>query len=312
MTPPTAGPEYETLGSLGSNLGIDDLKAIVKGNEICNAASIDTISAGGVIAFCMECYERKLLTKEQTDGIELTWGNAGAMLQCIRKITRREGFGNVLAEGINAVARWVGKGSEEFAIQVKGLDPGKHEPRLMPSMGLGFMVNPHGADHCLNVHDTRFAFKAGMRGLNPLGFYDPVPADDIGPRKVAIFKVEYLRQALLDCLAMCHLSSVMVDLPVMADIMNAVTGGNTGVLDLLRIAERVMTVARLFNIREGFTDEDDRLPKRFFEPKTSGALSGQALNPEKMESAKRYFYSLMGWDAKGVPLPERVEELYIE
>jgi aldehyde:ferredoxin oxidoreductase len=98
----------------------------------------------------------------------------------------------------------------------------------------------------------------------------------------------------------------------MADIMNAVTGGNTGVVDLLRIGERVMTVARLFNIREGFTDEDDRLPKRFFEPKTSGTLSKQALNPEKMESAKRYFYSLMGWDAKGVPLPERVEELYIE
>ena len=312
VDPAYGGPEYETLGSLGSNLGIDDLKAIVKGNEICNAASLDTISAGGVIAFCMECYERKLLTKEQTDGIELTWGNAGAMVQCIQKIIQREGFGNVLAEGINAVARWVGKGSEEFAIQVKGLDPGQHEPRLMPSMGLGFMVNPHGADHCLNVHDTRFAFKPAMRGLNPIGFYDPVPADDIGPRKVAIFKVEYLRQALLDCLAMCHLSSVMVDLPIMADIMNAVTGGNTGVVDLLRIGERVMTVARLFNIREGFTDEDDRLPKRFFEPKTSGTLSKQALNPEKMESAKRYFYSLMGWDAKGVPLPERVEELYIE
>jgi aldehyde:ferredoxin oxidoreductase len=312
VDPAYGGPEYETLGALGSNLGIDDLKAIVRGNEICNAASIDTISAGGTIAFCMEAWERGLLTKEQTDGIEMTWGNAAAMLECLHKIIRREGFGNILADGINAVTRWVGKGSEEFAVQVKGLDPGQHEPRLMPSMGLGFMVNPHGADHCCNVHDTRFAYAAGMKSMNPLGFYEPIPAEDIGPRKVAVFKVEYLRQALFDTLAMCHLASVAVDLPVMAEIMNAVTGGNTGVVDLLRIGERVMTVARLFNIREGFTDKDDQLPKRFFIPKTSGILAKRALDPQKMDRAKRYYYTLMGWDAKGVPLPERLEELYIE
>jgi aldehyde:ferredoxin oxidoreductase len=312
VDPAYGGPEYETLASLGSNLGIDDLKAIVKGNEICNAASIDTISAGGVIAFCMEAYERGLLTKKKIDGIELTWGNAAAMLACLQKIVRREGFGNILADGINHVVKWVGKGSEEFAMQVKGLDPGQHEPRLMPSMGLGFMVNPHGADHCLNVHDTRFAFKDGLRSMNSLGFHDPVPAEDIGPRKVALFRVEYLRQALLDCLAMCHLSSAMVELPTMVEIMDAVTGWQTGVMELVRIAERIMTVARLFNIREGFTDEDDRLPERFFQPKTSGVLSDRALNADKMERAKRYFYFLMGWDPKGVPLPERVEELYIE
>jgi aldehyde:ferredoxin oxidoreductase len=312
VDPAYGGPEYETLASLGSNLGIDDLKAIVKGNEICNAASIDTISAGGIIAFCMEAYERGLLTKEKTDGIELTWGNAAAMLACLQKIVRREGFGDILAEGINHVAKWVGHGSEEFAMQVKGLDPGQHEPRLMPSMGLGFMVNPHGADHCLNVHDPRFAFKAGLRSMNSLGFHDPVPAEGIGPRKVALFRVEYLRQALLDCLAMCHLSSAAVDLPTMVEIVEAVTGWQTGVMELLRIAERVMTVARLFNVREGFTDEDDRLPKRFFQPKTSGALSDRALNADEMERAKRYFYVLMHWDANGVPLPERVEELYIE
>jgi aldehyde:ferredoxin oxidoreductase len=312
VDPAYGGPEYETLASLGSNLGIDDLKAIVKGNELCNAASIDTISAGGVIAFCMECYERGLLTEAQTDGIELTWGNAEAMLACLRKIIRREGFGDILAEGINRVAAWVGKGSEEFAMQVKGLDPGQHEPRLMPSMGLGFMVNPHGADHCCNVHDTRFAFKGALRPMNPLGFYDPVPAADIGPRKVALFKVEYLRQALLDCLAMCHLSSALVDLPTMVEILRAVTGWRTTEMELLRIGERLMTVARLFNIREGFTDADDRLPKRFFEPKTSGVLSGRALDPDEMERAKRYYYFLMGWDGKGVPLPERVRELYIE
>lgn len=312
VDPAYGGPEYETLASLGSNLGIDDLKAIVKGNELCNAASLDTISTGGVIAFCMECYERGLLGRERTDGIELTWGNADAMLECIHRIIRREGFGDILAEGINQVAWWVGPGSEEFAMQVKGLDPGQHEPRLMPSMGLGFMVNPHGADHCCNVHDPMFAFKQGLQSMNSLGFHDPVPEEDIGPRKVSLFKIEHLRQVLFDCLAMCHLSSVGVNMPIMVEIVNAVTGRPTGVMELLRIAERVMTVARLFNIREGFTDDDDRLPKRYFEPKTSGPLSDRALNQDEMERAKRYYYMLMGWDSRGVPLPERIEELYIE
>jgi aldehyde:ferredoxin oxidoreductase len=310
--PAYGGPEYETLGALGSNLGIDDLKAIVKGNALCNAASIDTISAGGVIAFCMEAYERGMLSKEQTDGIELTWGNAEAMLACIRKIIQREGFGDILAEGINRVAQWVGKGSEVFAMQVKGLDPGQHEPRLLPSMGLGFMINPHGADHCLNVHDIRFLSKEGLKSWNPMGFYEPVAGDDIGPRKVALFRIEHLRQELLDCLALCHLASVPVDLPILVEILDAVTGWGTGVMELLRIAERVMTVARLFNIREGFTDEDDTLPQRYYEPKTSGILSDRRLDRDEMERAKRYYYTLMGWDEKGVPLPERVEELYIE
>lgn len=312
IDPDYGGPEYEALGSFGSNLAIDDLGAIVKANELCNAGSVDVISAGGVIAFCMEAWERGLLNKERTDGIELTWGNAAALLKCVQKIIKREGFGDILAEGLKATAAWIGKGSEEFAMQVKNLDPGQHEPRLMPSMGLGFMVNPHGADHCLNVHDTGFAFKQGIQRMNPLGIREPVPADEVGPRKVAIFKLEYLRQALLDSLAMCHLSSVMVDYPMMTNIMNAVTGGNTGPGELIRIAERTMTVARLFNIREGFTDEDDKLPKRFFQPRTNGALARKALDPEKMEQAKRYFYTLMGWDAKGVPTPERIEELYIE
>jgi aldehyde:ferredoxin oxidoreductase len=312
VDPAYGGPEYETLGALGSNCGIDDLKAVVKGNERCNAASIDTISAGGVIAFCMECRERGLLIKEQTGGIDLKWGNAAAMLECIELIIKREGFGDILAEGINHVAEWVGKGAKEFAIQVKGLDPGQHEPRLMPSMGLGFMVNPHGADHCLNVHDTRFAYKAGMKSFNAFGFYDPIPSEDIGPRKVAVFRIEYFRQALLDCLSMCHLASVAVDYPMMVGLMAAVTGWQTSAEELMRIAERTMTVARLFNIREGFTDNDDRLPKRFFQPRTSGALSDRALDPQKMDEAKRYYYSLMGWNEKGIPTPERINELYIE
>ena len=232
VDPAYGGPEYESLGSFGSNLGIDDLKAVVKANEICNANGIDVISAGGTIACCMEAWERGLLDAERTGGLELAWGNAEAMLACLKLIIKREGIGEHLSQGVRKAAAWLGPEATEFAMQVKGVDPGMHEPRLMPSMGLGFMVNPHGADHCLNVHDTRFAFKAGMRNLEILGFHEPVPQDDIGPRKVALFRVEHLRQGLIDCLSICHLACAMVDYPTMVEVLEAVTGWRTAIPEL--------------------------------------------------------------------------------
>ena len=306
------GPEYETLASLGSNLGIDDLKAIVKGNEICNAYSLDTISTGGTIAFAMECFEKGLLTIHDTGGIELKFGNADAMLKCIELIARREGIGSLLAEGSARLAKRIGNGSEDFAMQVKGVEAGQHEPRLMPGLGLGYMINPHGADHCCNVHDGRFATEAGIQSYRQLGFYEPVLEDEIGSRKVDIFKVEQLRQVLLDCLLLCHFAARSVDHQTLADITAAVTGWDTGVMEQMRAAERVLTMARIFNIREGFNADDDRLPLRFFQPKTNGALSNKGLDTDQMEEAKKYYYTLMGWHENGVPLREKIKELYIE
>lgn len=174
------------------------MKAIVKGNELCNAYGLDTISTGGTIAFAMECFERGLLSLEDTGGIDLTWGNAASMLKCIGLIAKREGFGSLLAEGTARLAGRIGKGSGEFAMHVKGVEPGQHEPRLMPAFGLGFMVNPHGADHCCNVHDEAFVTERIKHSLGPLGYHEPVPVEDIGPLKRALFKTEHSRQVLLD------------------------------------------------------------------------------------------------------------------
>ena len=135
VDPSYGGPEYETLSSLGSNCGIDNLKAIVKGNELCNAYSLDTISTGGTIAFAMECFEKGLLSVKDTDGIELRFGHEDAMLKCIELIAKREGFGNLLAEGTARLARKIGRGSEKFSMQVKGVEPGQHEPRVMAGFG---------------------------------------------------------------------------------------------------------------------------------------------------------------------------------
>jgi len=309
IDPAYGGPEYETLASLGSNCGISDLKAIAKGNELCNAYSLDTISMGDVISFAMECFENKLFTREETGGIELTFGNAEAMLKIIELVVKREGIGDLLAEGTARAAQKIGKGAMEFAMQVKGLDIPMHEPRLKAALGLGYAVNPHGADHCANMHDTMVAGR-GFERLRPLGILEPLPADDLGPSKVSLFRYVQQERIVRDCLTIC--SFVPYDVEQLSDILAVVTGWNTGTVEMLRVAERTLTMARLFNIREGFTAADDKLPDRFFQPKRNGALSTKFYSAEELEKAKSYYYALMGWDADGVPIPERLQELGIE
>ena len=185
-----------------------------------------------------------------------------------------------------------------------------HEPRVKPGLGLGYMVNPHGADHSCNIHDPMYVTQEQMQELRPLGMLEPVPLDDIGPRKVALFKAVQLKQIVLDSLVLC--SFLPYTFEQVADIVAAVTGWDTGVMEQLRVAERILTVARLFNVREGFTEANDTLPQRFFQPKTSATLDVKPLDPAKLEKAKSYYYALMGWDTHtGIPLPEKFEELDI-
>jgi aldehyde:ferredoxin oxidoreductase len=312
VDPAYGGPEYETLSAFGSNCGIDNLNAIAKGNELCNAYSLDTISTGGTIAFAMECFEKGLLTRKDTGGMELKFGNGDALLECIELIARRQGIGDLLAEGSARAAKKIGKEAQEFAIQVKGIEPGQHDPRYQLGMGLGYMVNPHGADHCCNVHDENYTVAAGMKSVLSFGFTEPFPPGDIGPRKIALFRLMHLKQVTIDSLIMCHLAAVPLDYNKLAEITAAVTGWDTGVVEQIRTAERILTIARLFNVREGFNAAHDKLPWRFFQPKTDGVLSQKTLNPEKMDEAKKYYYLLMGWDKNtGIPLPAKLEELDI-
>lgn len=312
VDPSYGGPEYETLAALGSNCVIDNFKADTKGNELCNAYSLDTISTGSTIAFAMECFENGLLSAKDTNGLEVRFGNEEAMLKLIELIATRKGIGDLLAEGTVQAAQRIGRGAKEFAIQVKGLEAGMHEPRCKPGKGLGYMVNPHGADHVCGIIDPLYV--TGMhwrlKELEPLGLLGTFPLDDIGPRKVALFRIVQLKCILQDSLLMC--SFLPYSFEQLADLTAAVTGWSTGIMEQLRVAERTLTMARLFNIREGFTADDDSLPERFFQPKTDGILSNTHLDPAEFEHAKSYYYTLMGWDAHtGVPLPEKLEELDI-
>lgn len=311
VNPAYGGPEYETLAALGSNCGIDDLAAVCLANQLCGDYALDTISTGSTIAFAMECFENGLITTRDTGGIELRFGNAEAMLKTIDLIAHRKGIGALLAEGSLRAARQIGQGAEDFVVHVKGLEPGMHEPRIMPGFGLGFMVNPHGADHQCNMMDTEYTDPNCLDELRTLGILELLPADEISPRKVALFKAMQLKAIINDSLVICQF--LPYSFTQLAGITAAVCGWDTDIAEQMRVAERILTVMRLFNIRNGFTEKEDVLPRRFYQPKTDGVLSDTALDPIEQEKAKHYYYTLMGWDANtGIPLPERVEELEIK
>jgi aldehyde:ferredoxin oxidoreductase len=309
--PVYGGPEYETLASLGSDCGVNDLKAICKGNERCNAYSLDTISTGSTIAFAMECFERGLLTKKDTGGIELKFGNADAMLQAIELLARREGFGDMLAEGTKRMSEKIGKGSEEFAMHTKGLEPGMHDPRArqMPGLGIGYTLNPHGADHCFSMGSGTSPF--GLDQYHALGILSAAP-DDLSPSRMFMYKTTHCMGAVKDCLVTCMFASP--DNNGAVDLVKAVTGWDTSMAEQLKVGERVLTLMRLFNVREGFTKADDTLPKRYYGPKTDGPLADPSKGFDKvgMDKAREYYYFYMGWDSEGVPRPEKLAELGIQ
>ena len=311
VDPAYGGPEYETLASFGSNCGVDNLEAISKANELCAAYSLDTISTGVVISFAMECFENGLLSTEDTGGIDLRFGNYEAMLKAVELIAKREGIGDLLAEGVARVAKKIGGRAEDFAIHVKNLEAALHDPRSKPGHGIGYMVNPHGADHMCSLHDTLYVTAEQLNEVRPMGITEPLALYDIGPRKVALHKLIQCKRIWYDSLVICVI--LPYDFQQTTDLLAAVTGWDTGVMEQMKVAERILTLARMFNIREGFTAADDTLPRRFYQPKTNGVLADKPLDPIKMEKAKRYYYVLMGWDAEtGIPLPEKLEELNIK
>lgn len=311
VDPAYGGPEYESVAALGSNCGIGDLAAIVKGNELCAAYGLDTISTGVSIAFVMECFERGFLTGKDTGGFQLTFGDAEVMLKLIGMIARREGIGNLLAKGVRRAAEEIGQGAAECAMQVKGQELPMHEPRLKQGMGLGYAVSPSGADHLQSMHDTEYV-KEGppLQEARALGLLEPLPMDDLGPAKVRLFLYLQHWNSLKNSLVMCIF--VPYSFAQVVDIVNGVTGWNSTVWELMKVGERGTTMARAFNVREGLGIEDDNLPSRFSSPLTSGPLEGVAVSREMMEQAVATYYGAMGWDARtGIPTREKLHELGI-
>lgn len=300
------GPEYETLAALGSDCGVSDLAAICKANELCQRYGLDTIGTGATVAFAMECYENGIITPEMTGGVDLRFGNAEAMVQMVEKIGRREGIGDLLAEGTRRAAERLGGGAEAYAVHVKGQEVPMHEPRLKRGLGVGYAVSPTGADHCHNLHDTIMT-GVNLEKLRPLGILERVSVESLGGEKVRMFKYWMEMRVLANCLSICQFPPWRFVEYV--DLVRAVTGWDVSMFELVKVAERTLNLARLFNLREGFTVADDWLPPRFFQPQTSGALSETAVDPGDLRRAIDLFYEMMGWNGDGVPLPGTIHEL---
>lgn len=314
--PDYGGPEYETLAAFGSLCGVNDLNAISYANMLCNAYGLDTISAGVTIAFAMECYENGILTKDEVNGLELKFGNADAMIKCLEMIAERKGIGDVLGEGVMRASKKIGKGSEKFAMHVKGKEIPMHEPRGKKSLALAYATSPCGADHVQNAHDT--IFEKSVKTVLPLGIFKPLNKTYLGPEKVRMFTYLSMWWSLLDCLGVCKFvaaphPAAVFSITQIRDIVKFATGWDITLWEMLKVGERAITMARIFNVREGFTGKDDTLPERFFQPIRSGAMKGQKISKNEFNAALKLFYEMMGWSGeKGIPTKAKLCELDIE
>ncbi len=312
--PAYGGPEYETLGAFGSLCEVGDLSAISYANQLCNAYGVDTISAGVAVAFTMECFENGILTRDQVGGLEPKFGNTEAMVKLVEMIAKREGFGDVLAEGVMRASQRIGHGSERYAMHTKGKELPMHEPRGKTGLALAYALSPSGADHMQAAHDPGFQSK--VESVKPLGLIDPVDRLSLGPEKVRLFKYNQIWWNLLDCLCVCkfviapHGAGVFT-INHLVDIVNAVTGWNSSLLELMLSSERSINLARIYNLREGLSEADDRIPGRFFEPLEAGPRSGAKISDSELSEAIKTYYGMMGWDDSGRPEKAKLQDLNI-
>lgn len=314
LNPEYGGPEYEGMAALGALCRVSDNLAVCKAAELCNANGLDVISTGASIAFAMETFERGILTEADTGGLAYRWGDGALLVKSVERLARREGFGAVLAEGVARMAERFGPATEEFNLTVKRQELPMHEPRLKKALGVGYAVAPVGADHMMNLHDTDLAAEGeALERVNSvltrkIGPLKPSVLDD---DKLRAFHVEVNWMHFQDCAINCHFYPYRYE--HLAAALSGVTGREFSVAEILDVGARAQTLARLFNLREGFTADDDKLPKRVMKAFASGPLKGIEITPESFDWAKRRYYELMKWDAdSGVPSNECLHELKLD
>jgi aldehyde:ferredoxin oxidoreductase len=317
VTPKYGGPEYESLAASGSLLGVSDLNTLALVNQLLAQYVLDSISTGAVIAFAMECYEHGIITKEMTGGIELTWGNADAVVRMVHMIGRREGIGDLLAEGVKRAAARLGEPAAPFALHVKGQELPMHDPRGKKGLSLAYAISPTGADHMEAPHDPLYAgFHPQGHPLGVLGLIEPLDPLTLDARKVRAFFTTQQVWSSYNAIGMCDFVGAPLNamqLQPTIDYINAVTGWNLSVYELMKIGERNNTLARLFNVREGFTVDDDVLPDRLHEGIGNGVLKGSFVGRDEFVEARRTYYQMAGWDpATGRPTDAKLAELGID
>jgi aldehyde:ferredoxin oxidoreductase len=317
VDPLYGGPEYETLSTLGSYCGVDNLAAICKANEYCNKYGIDTITAGATIAWAMDAYEHGYITKKDTGGVELKFGNADAVVEMTRQIGEREGFGKLLGEGTVRAAKQFGKGAQDLVVACKGNDFPAHMPRVKRTLAVIYAVNPYGADHQSHEHDPAYIPGASDARMAEIGLLDP-QAD------VQAFNTEKNRLALHtqwvynvdNCLTTCQFvwgpAWQLYGTGQIAQLVHGVTGWNMSLFEILEVGERCVNMQRAFNVREGFTSKEDELPPKMFQPLKGGPSDGFVIKKEDFIKYRNQYYRMAGWDEEGRPTRGKLEALGME
>lgn len=315
--PMYGGPEWETIGSFGSNLGNDDLDSIAIAHAMCNAYGVDTISTGTSIALMMECYEKGIIDETKTDGLPLRFGNSDAILTLTEKIAKREGVGDILASGVEKTIEFLGPEAKPYAMHIKGQYLPMHEPRIKFGVGFGYAVAPGGADHLQISHDPFFSEEgAPLEKIAPFGIMEPMDPQSLGPDKVRFFSFLHRWTSLLNVLDVCFFTAMLpspYDTEDIVNLVRGVTGWNVSLWELMKAGERGLTMARLFNNLNGVTSEDDYLPDRFFTPIPAGPSKGSKMDREEFGLAKELYYGMMGWETDtGRPTDACLAELGLD
>ncbi len=290
-----AGPEYETIALMGSNCGVNSIEAIAYANLLCDDLGLDTISTGNTIAFAMECFEKNLLTKKDTERLELKFSNADAEIEMVKKIAYRKGLGNILAEGVRGASKKIGGGSEKFAMHVKGMEVPGYDPRGAFGMALAYATSDRGA-----CHQRAWTVRAEIEG-------------GLTPRYSTKGRAKFVKETQ-DERAMCF-SLVLCDFAPLEvgcfmELLNKATGFNFTIEEYLKTGERIWNLTRLFNVREGITRKDDILPPRFMkEPLPEGVAKGQVITKKMLDEMLDEYYTLRGWDKNGIPTKEKLKKL---
>lgn len=308
------GPEFEGLAGFTSRVGNGDLGVALKAIDLCNRYGIDVITTSECISFAMECAEKGIISSQEADGLDLSWGNPDTILTLVHKIAKREGFGDVLADGVRAAARKIGRGSEELAMHVKGLEIFQADLRGLKGYALGFAVSSRGGDHLRSEPSFEFS-ENREEAIRRYG----VPE--------AAFRLEYKGKgrlvkhyeewsALADCLEVCKNTVVnmeVVDFELAARLLQAVTGMNLDGADVQRACERVVNLERCFNAREGITRADDTLPTRFLDEPLGPECGPSAGSRVELEPMLNEYYEARGWNLKtGLPTPSKLKELGLD
>jgi aldehyde:ferredoxin oxidoreductase len=313
VTPKYGGPEYETLAASGSLCGVNDLNALALVNQLHAQYVLDSISTGCVTAFAMECWEHGIITPAMTGGLDLTWGNADAVVQLVHLIGKREGIGQLLGEGVKRAAEVLGQGAERFALHVKGQELPMHDPRGKKGLSLAYALSPTGADHMEAPHDPLYAgFHPQGHPMGVLGLIEPLDPLDLDPRKVRAFFETQKVWSFYNSVGMCDFVGAplnIMELTPLVDYVNSVTGWNMSLYEAMKVGERNNTLARVFNNREGFGPADDILPDRLHEGIGNGVLKGSRVDRDQFLAARTTYYEMAGWGADGKPTATKLAEL---